>query len=37
MGLEVMGPQDKKFRDLGKINSQLKDLQKQKRALEGKI
>lgn len=34
LGLEVMGPEDRKFRDLGKVETELKCLRKKKRRIE---
>lgn len=34
LGLEVMGPEDRKFRDLGKLETELKCLRKKKRRIE---
>ena len=37
MGLEVMGPDDRKYRDLGKLETELKCLRKKKRQIEESV
>ncbi len=34
LGLEVMGPDDRKYRDLGKLETEMKCLRKKKRQIE---
>lgn len=34
LGLEAMGPKDKKYRDLGKLETEMKCLRKKKRQIE---
>jgi len=34
LGLEVMGPEDRRFRDLGKLETEMKCLRKKKRQIE---
>lgn len=37
LGLEVMNPEDRKFRDLGKLETELKCLRKKKRQIEESV
>jgi hypothetical protein len=37
LGLEVMGPEDRRYRDLGKLETEMKCLRKQKRQIEESI
>ncbi len=37
LGLEVMGPDDRKYRDLGKLETEMKCLRKKKRQIEESV
>ena len=37
LGLEVMGPEDRRFRDLGKLETEMKCLRRKKRQIEESV